>query len=87
MSDDRINAKFVSIIPMLEKIVKGTSYKCNKKIDPMAAINEAYLYIIENKSISSFFIIIYPKLPESCQLPDVCPGLFTNAVNLVPTGQ
>jgi len=51
MDDIAINKKFVSIIPMLETIVKGISYKRNKRIEPMVAINEAYIYIIENKHI------------------------------------
>lgn len=51
LTDTQINDKFVSIIPMLEKIVNGIAYKYHKKIDTHAAINEAYIYVIENKNI------------------------------------
>ena len=48
---EEINNKFVSIIPMLENIVKGIAYKNNKQIETHAAINEAYIYVIENSDI------------------------------------
>lgn len=45
MSKKEMDDYFVEILPMLEKIVKGVSYKNNKKIDTYAAINEAYLHL------------------------------------------
>ena len=51
LSQEEINEKFVEMIPMLEKIVLGVSYKRGKKIEPHAAINEAYLYIMERQEL------------------------------------
>lgn len=48
MDKKDIDNYFVKMIPMFEKIVKGVSYKNNKKIDVYAAINEGYLHIIKN---------------------------------------
>jgi len=48
MNKKEVDEYFVNMIPMLEKIVKGVSYKNNKKIDTHAAINEGYLHIIKN---------------------------------------
>lgn len=46
-----INQKFTDIIPMLEGIVKGISYKAKKKLDTHAVINEAYLYIYDRQDL------------------------------------
>lgn len=51
LTDKELNEHFVHIIPMLEKIVKGIAYKYNRKIETHAAINEAYLYLHENREI------------------------------------
>ena len=48
MTNQQINDYFVSIIPMLENIVKGIAYKANKRIDTHAAINESYIHLINN---------------------------------------
>ena len=51
MTNKEVNDCFVKIIPMLEVIVKGLIYKNRKKIDVHAAINEAYLHLMNNKEI------------------------------------
>lgn len=45
MTNQEKNDYFVSIIPMLEKIVKGICYKNSKRIDTHAIINESYLHL------------------------------------------
>lgn len=55
MDKKDIDNYFVKMIPMFEKIVKGVSYKNNRKIDVNAAINEGYLHIMKNiDSITTF---------------------------------
>ena len=52
LTDKEINETFINLIPLLRPIVKGVAYKRNKQyIEDDAAINEAYIYIIENKSL------------------------------------
>jgi hypothetical protein len=52
LTDQEINTHFVSLIPLLRPIVKGVAYKQKKSyIEEDAAINEAYIYIIENKHL------------------------------------